>query len=848
MANHFLTDKSLSLEAAFFGFAFDGAPSFAEPGVQPHYAPDLGFRLNHLGLSLTIDPTEGTLKGEAKLEIQPLPVGMGEVVLDFDDLILDSIENGAGEALDHSEADGKLTIDGVNPSGETITIRWHGKPTRGMYFTGPSVAEPNRQQMAWSQCQDEDAHFFFPCVDHPSVKCGWSLEFTVPKGMQAIGNGKFVGKKGNTWKWEQAQPMPSYLFTVCVGNFDIYTDANSKIPVRYLAPAGVSDEDFARIFGKTPRMIEFYEERFGHPYPWPRYDQIVVHDFIFGGMENVAATTLTDLVLTDERAAIDWDAEDLIAHELAHQWFGDLLTCQDWSQGYLNEAWATYSEVLWKTHDLGIDEAMYHLYGDLKNYLSECASRYKRPIVSYQFKEPIDMFDRHLYEKGALVVHTLRTELGEEAFWEGVKHYLHDNAHTTVHTRDFQVALEQASGRNLDGFFQDWILSPGHPALTVKTAWAKGLLKVTVIQRQKGTGTPEAYRFGLSLLVVSKNGENRVTLPVSERSRTWAIPMDQEPQRVEIDHGFRFLSNMTVEGSRKLLIASLKGDSCVVGRIRAAKALAKDGSPKAVDALASALKNDAFWGVRTEIARLLGKHGTDAARLALLTATKDEHSKARAAVVDALGTVPSHPDVIEVLSQIAKKGDPSLQVEGSAIRSLCRLKAPGCIELALEVAERPCWGAVFPCRMLEGLALTRDPAVIQHLLDWTGPEKPERARCTAAASLGRMAKDVESVQTVAVDRLIELVQTGSFRLKYTAVSALGSAGAPAGIPVLRSIHEGQSDGRVRRSAYEAIQRINKNNKAGGSTGQLRRDLDQLRDENKKLRSRVDVLEQMDAPS
>jgi aminopeptidase N len=150
--------------------------------------------------------------------------------------------------------------------------------------------------------------------------------------------------------------------------------------------------------------------------------------------------------------------------------------------------------------------------------------------------------------------------------------------------------------------------------------------------------------------------------------------------------------------------------------------------------------------------------------------------------------------------------------------------------------------------MLEGLALTRDPAVIQHLLDWTQPEKPERARCTAAASLGRMANDVESVRTQAVDRLIELVQAGSFRLKYTAVSALGSAGSPAGLPVLRSIHEGQSDGRVRRSAYEAIQRINKNNKAGGPTGQLRRDLDQLRDENKKLRSRVDVLEQMDSPS
>ena len=844
MQNQFLTDKSLNLEAEFFGYALDAAPGFAEPGIEAHYAPDRGFVLEHIDLNLTIDPVARTLTGVAQLRIAPLPTGLGSVDLDFDDLIIDSVENGSGDALEFSECDGTLTVDGVNPEGETLTVRWHGSPSRGLYFTGPTQAEPDRTPMAWSQCQDEDAHFFFPCVDHPSTKCTWTMAFTVPEGMQAIGNGRFAGQEGNTWRWEQADPMPSYLFTVCVGAFSVYTEPEGNVPVRYLAPEGVPDADFQRIFGKTPAMIAFFEERYGHPYPWPRYDQVVVHDFIFGGMENVASTTLTDLVLTDDRAAIDWDAEDLIAHELAHQWFGDLLTCQDWSQGYLNEAWATYSEVLWKTHDLGDDEAMYHLYGDLKNYLSECASRYKRPIVSYQFREPIDMFDRHLYEKAALVVHTLRSELGEEPFWAGVKRYLHDNAHTTVHTRDFQVAMESASGRNLDGFFQDWVLSPGHPALTVKTAWSKGLLRVTVTQRQKGEDTPEVYRFGLSLLAVSKTGEQSITLPVQERSRTWAIPMETEPVRVEVDHGFRFLSNMKVEGSSKLLRASLEGDSCVVGRIRAAKALAKDGSPKAIEALAAALLNDNFWGVRAEIARMLGTHGTDAARVALLAALGDKHSKTRAAIVDSLGHLPCHPDVVDALTRIATDGDPSLQVEGSAIRSLCRLKADNAVELALSVAERPCWGAVFPCRMLEGLALTRDAAVLPHLLEWTGPDKPERARCTAAASLGRLANSVDSIKTEAVEKLIELVQTGGFRLKYTAVSALGTAASPAGLAILRSIHEGQSDGRVRRNAYEAIQRINKGNKSGGATGQLRRDLDRMRDENKKLRSRVDVLEQI----
>mgnify|MGYP001996800913 CR=1 FL=1 len=842
MPTQFLTDKSLQLEAAFFGFALDTGPGFAEPGVADHYAPDRGFVLKHVDLALTIDPVAHTLEGTARLHIQPLPTGMGDVVLDFDDLRIDDVTNSDGAALEFSESDGRLTVQGVHSDGEAITVKWHGSPTRGLYFTGATAAEPDRSPMAWSQCQDEDAHYFFPCIDHPSTKCTWTMAFTVPSGMQAIGNGRFVGQDGNTWRWEQAEPMPAYLFTVCVGDFEVFTDPNGTVPVRYLTPKGTSEADFRRIFGKTPAMIAFFEERYGHPYPWARYDQVVVHDFIFGGMENVASTTLTDLVLTDERAALDWDAEDLIAHELAHQWFGDLLTCQDWSQGYLNEAWATYSEVLWKTHDLGADEAMYHLYGDLKNYLAECASRYKRPIVSYQFREPIDMFDRHLYEKAALVVHTLRNELGEAPFWSGVRSYLHDNAHTTVHTRDFQVAMERASGRNLDGFFRDWVLSPGHPALTVKVGWSKGLLKVTVTQRQNGTGTPEAYRFNLALLVVTKDGERAINLPVEERTRAWAIPLESEPSRVEIDHGFRLLSNMTVEGSTKLLIASLTADSCVVGRIRAAKALAKAGSPKAIEALTNALTADPFWGVRAEIARLLGTLGTAAARTALLAATPDPHCKARAAVVDALGPLPRHPDVEAVLTRIATEGDPSLQVEGSAIRALCRCKAEHAVELAMTVAERPCWGAVLPCRMLEGLALTHDEAVLPTLLAWTAPDKPERARCTAAASMGRLAKRVDSVKPAVVDALIALVQTGGFRLKYTAISALGTTGSTAGLSVLRAIHEGQSDGRVRRGAYEAIQRINAANKNGGATGQLRRDIDQLREQNKKLRSRVDLLE------
>jgi aminopeptidase N len=842
MSSHALTDKSGQLEAAFSGFLLD-APHFAEPGIEPHYAPDSGFVLKHTDLHLTIDPVGKTMSGEAVLHIAPLPSGLGEVIFDLDDLYVASVENAdTGSALSYRHDSGKIRILGVPAEGGKIRICWSGAPTRGLYFTGPNAAVPDRPHMAWSQCQDEDAHFFFPCLDRPGVKAPMDIRITVPEGFQAISNGAVAGVQGQTYRFVQADPIPVYLFTVIVGDLMIIDDGDETLPIRYLAPAGTDEAVMRRVFGKTPAMIAFFSKVFGYDYAWPRYDQIVVHDFIFGGMENVAATTLTDLVLTDERAAIDWDAEDLIAHELAHQWFGDLVTCQDWSQGWLNEGWATYSEVVWKAHDLNQDEADYHLFLDLTNYLAESGGRYQRPIVSYHFREPIDMFDRHLYEKGALVNHTLRTELGETAFWGGTQHYLQRHAHGTVHSRDLQRAMEEVSGRNLDGFFQQWVEAPGHPVLEVSTSWSSGQLKVSVSQKQKGDKVPKAYRFPLTIKMITSTGSSEITLAVAERSRAWTIPCPEEPTRVEIDSGFRFLADLRIKSSRALLLASLRDDSCVVGRIRAARALAKEGSPKAIASLITALSQEPFWGVRIAIAKLLSTIGTADCRTALIDCIGESHPKARKGIVTALGGLGPHADITAALMTLAKKGDESLQVEAEAARSLGRLRAEGAVDICAEVAARPSWGAMMSARAIEGMSHTRDPAALPHLLSWSEADKPERARAAAAAGLGRLADQVESCRAEAIDRLVQLAKDGPFRVRYAAIPALGTARATQAIGMLRRVHEGQGDGRLRRQAFEAIRRIRRGRSGESAVAGLRQDLDTMREENRSLRSRLDKLE------
>ena len=234
--------------------------------------------------------------------------------------------------------------------------------------------------------------------------------------MIAVSNGELIQleDKGTerVYHWSQKQIHPTYLMTLAVGDFAELTDHYQEIPVTYYVEKG-READGLRSMGKTPKMIEFFAETFGYPYPFPKYAQVCVDDFIFGGMENTSTTLLTDRCLLDERAALDnRNTESLVAHELAHQWFGDLVVIKHWSHAWIKEGMASYSEVLWTAREYGSSDAAYYMLGETRNYLEEDSSRYRRPIVTNIYREAIELYDRHLYEKGACVYHMIRSILG----------------------------------------------------------------------------------------------------------------------------------------------------------------------------------------------------------------------------------------------------------------------------------------------------------------------------------------------------------------------------------------------------------------------------------------------------
>lgn len=858
---------------------FGAASAFPEPGAEPVFAPDRGFEIGRIDLELDVDPVRRSFAGRARLQILPLPTGLGEVRLDLDDVELDAVEDEKGAPLAVRYGDGSLRVLGLPPQGGVVVVRYRGRPVRGLYFTGPTVAHPRRQEMAWTQCQDQDAHFIVPCLDHPGVRHPWGIVVRVDhpqaSGFTVVSNGELRSREGACWTWEQAEAIPAYLLTVVVARLEVVEDGSvDGRAVRYLVPELDVDgqaarvEQVRRIFGRTPAMIRFLSQRLGRAYPWPRYDQVVVHDFIFGGMENVAATTLTDVVLTDDRAALDVEYDDLIVHELMHQWFGDLVTCQDWSQGWLNEGWATFSEQLWKEHAEGQERADLHAWNALAHYLDEDGGRYRRAIVSYRFREPIDVFDRHLYEKGSLVLRTLRAELGAEVFWAGTASYLHRYGGGAVHTLDFQRAMEAASGRSLDRFFRQWIWGAGHPELKVSLSHDNGLLQVQVEQGQTPgpvQGDPEhlvaeCFAFDLTVVVVAGGVRHSHRLPVRRRSAGFYLPCPVAPERVEVDPAFELLADLSLKGPRDWMIGSLRHGSGIVARIRAARALAEEGSPLAIGALVAALQAEPFYGVRVELVGLLGRRGGEIAANAVRAALGDADPRVRRAAVEAMGSsAPAEHN--RDLVRVVHEGDPSIMVEGAALQVLGDLvaradagepvlptgmAADSLFRLLVDALGRASWAEILRQRAVDGLARTRRAEALTLLLELTGPGSGDRVRAAAASGLGRLASGDKALRRAAVDRLMVLARDPAWRVAWASISALGTAGDARASGTLAEIHASALEGRLRRTAFEASRRLSSG--AEQPIEQLRGSLEKGRKDAEALRDRLDRLEARTAPA
>jgi aminopeptidase N len=410
---------------------------------------------------------------------------------------------------------------------------------KGLYFINNEGKEANKPKQIWTQGETEATSCWCPTIDKPNERCTNNFFITVEDKYQTLSNGVLVSSKKNadgtrTDNWKMDLPHAPYLFMMAVGEFTIVKDTWKGMPVNYYVEKEY-EGDAKGIFGNTPEMIEFYSNLLGVKYVWPKYSQVVVRDYVSGAMENTTATIHGEFLQQHSRDRLDENYEDVVSHELFHQWFGDLVTCESWSNLPLNESFATYGEYLWREYKYGRDDADYTGMNDLNTYLGE--SEYKQvDMIRFNYETREDMFDSHSYAKGGRILHMLRKYIGDEAFYAGLKKYLEDNKYTAVEIHQLRLAMEAVTGEDLNWFFNQWFLNSGHPDLGIYYEYSEdlGSLTVTLYQNQDTSTTP-IYVLPMAIDIYSNGKVERQNIVMDKAVQSFTFAASTRPDLVNVD-------------------------------------------------------------------------------------------------------------------------------------------------------------------------------------------------------------------------------------------------------------------------------------------------------------------------
>ncbi len=410
---------------------------------------------------------------------------------------------------------------------------------KGLYFINNDGSEKDKPKQIWTQGETEATSCWCPTIDKPNERCTNDFYITIEDKYQTLSNGTLITSKKNadgtrTDNWKMDQPHAPYLFMIAIGEFAIIKDTWKNIPVNYYV-----DKEYAQhakaIFGNTPEMLDFYSNKLGVKYVWPKYSQIIVHDYVSGAMENTTATIHGEFLQQTTRELLDESNEDVISHELFHQWFGDLVTCESWSNLPLNESFATYGEYLWREYKYGRDDADYSGMNDLKTYLDEAAFS-QVDLIRFNYETREDMFDSHSYAKGGRVLHMLRKYLGDEAFYAGLNKYLEDNKYTSVEIHNLRLAMEAVSGEDLNWFFNEWFLSSGHPDLGIYYQYNEEEgIQIVTIQQYQDTATTPIYVIPLDIDIYYNGKVERKRVVVDKQIQDFVFETKVKPDLINVD-------------------------------------------------------------------------------------------------------------------------------------------------------------------------------------------------------------------------------------------------------------------------------------------------------------------------
>jgi len=835
--------------------------SFVHKGAKAHYTPDAQVLPEHLTLDLNFDWKEERVWGSTQYDLEIKGHGVEEVVFDAVNLEVSRVLIGR-KSVDFENTGTKIiiTLKKKYKAGERLRVKMDhsvSHPVAGVYFTKPDNHHAGRFKTLWTQGQDEDSCYYFPCFDKPNFKQTTEVLMHLPPGMFGLSNGRLVKKKlspsGSFFHYKMELPYSTYLLSFVAGEFAEHKETVKGVDIKWYVQKG-REREGRNAFKETGKIIRFFSEYTGFDYPYKHYTQIAVPEFIFGGMENFTVTTQTDLTLHDDRAALDGDSNGLVAHEAAHTWFGNIVTAKNWSHAWLHESFATYFDALYTHESKGENDFRYQLLGDAETYFSEDLT-YRRPIVTNVYKEPIDLFDAHLYPGGAVRLHHLKSIVGEKNFRKALEIYLNRHRYDLVETMDFIRCLEEVTGCNYDEWLHQWIFRGGYPKLELTFSWDSGskIATVGVKQTQKAEKKNEELLFKIpfTLAFYYKKGDERFPIEIKSEKEKFCFRLKSKPLFFRIDPGYECPCKVVViDVSRPMLHEQLKRDPDPIGRLEAAAALTKKSSTEDVKVLGERLRKEKEWGVATRIARALGKIGGDKARDMLIGGLKIKDPKTRRAVVSALGNFVNDDKATQAIRKIAR-GDSSYRVEAVALQTLGKIKDKGSLEFLEGSISRPSHNAMAQTAIYNALADLENEESWDYLVRGAEYGAHRNSRQAAMQALAKLAHRHPHRKGEVIEHLKRYARekrgtpAAVFRGKLGAISAMKQLDDLSAIPVLRQIVNNETDGRLQRRAEDTITYLRESAIKPKEMKDIRSELDDVITENKSLRERMDMMEKKD---
>ncbi len=662
--------------------------------------------LVHTKLEVSFDWEQEAVLGKAELRMTPYFYPSRKVLLDAKDFAIHRVAmKGSSRELDYTYDSLRLAIDlgQTYKKGETYTLvidyTAYPKGTggsaaiisdQGLFFINADGSVPGKPQQIWTQGETEYNSRWFPTIDKPNERCTQEILITVEDRFKTLSNGDLISSIDNrdgtrTDYWKMDQSHAPYLFMLAIGEFAVVEEAWKNVPVSYYVEPEFK-ADARNIFPHTTEMLDFFSDILDVDYPWSKYAQVVVRDFVSGAMENTTASVFGEFVQQSSADLIDDLTNDkIVAHELFHQWFGNYVTCESWANLAMNEGFANYSEYLWLEHKYGRDEADYHLLNEWDGYFGQ-AIQDMHPLIHFSYDNKEDMFDAHSYNKGGAILHMLRYELGDDAFFAGLNKYLTDNAYTAVEAHDLRLAFEEVTGRDLYPFFDQWYFSAGHPKLQITYDHDSTASEAVVVVEQTQDPTRSLPIFKLDTEIDIYQGEEvqRHNVLIDERLETLRFPADRRPDLMTLDPEYVLLAEINDNKTQEEFVFQYFNGTRFLDRYQALRDLEGGEHPRLHEVLIGAL-DDPFWAVRSRAIMHIEFQPGIAPKVRQI-ARQDPHAQVRSIALEYLAA--NRDTALRAIALERIQRDSANLVRGGALYALSLVDNEAALPYAKDLAAK----------------------------------------------------------------------------------------------------------------------------------------------------------------